>query len=91
MDIELHCTQSCATERLLRIINLTDETIEGGYLETVVNAKTMAHGSSLTIHTDYLCPISQLVPEDTIFFGGTLHERTSTEEFIRDSLTKGLP
>ena len=91
MDIESHRTQSCATKRLLRIPNLTDETVEGSCLATVVNAKIIARGSSLNINADYLCPISQLVPDDAIFFGRTLYEQTPADDFIRDSLTTGLP
>ena len=93
MDIESHRTQNRAAERALRSPNLTEEnldTIAGSCLATVANAELLSPGSSFSIHSDYLCPISQLVPEDAVIFGGTLYERSSADSLIRDALRKRL-
>ena len=66
MNIEPHRIQSRATEGSLRIPDLTDDTFEVGCLTIVVNAEIMAHGSSLNINADHLCPISQLVWERSL-------------------------
>ena len=90
MDIETHRTRRRAVERSLRLPNLTAEA-EGACLATVVNAELLSNASTLTISPDFLCPITQLVPEDAVIFADTLYERASAEGIIRDSLTKSLP
>ena len=92
-DIESHRRQGRANERALRSPNLTDqntEVVTASCLATVVNAELVNPSSSITINLDFLCPIAQLVPEDAVIFGGKLYERSSAEEFIRESLTKPL-
>ena len=92
MDVESQRTQRRAAERALRSPNLSiEETIEGSCLAAVVNAELLKPGSTLNIRSDFLCPITQLIPEDAIIFGDTLYDRSSAEQIIRDSLTKHLP
>ena len=57
-------------------------------LTTVANVEILA--GRLTISSDYLCPISLLIPEDAVMFGGMVYEQTSAEGIIRDSMTKRL-
>ena len=93
-DIESHRTHTRANERALRLPNLTDqdsEVISGSCLAAVVNAELQNRSCNLTINSEYLCPIAQLIPEDAVIFGGKLYERSSAEEYIRDLLTKSMP
>ena len=92
-DVELHRTHSRANERALRLPNPTDQSneITGSCLAAVVNVELQNRSCSLNINSDFLCPIAQLIPEDAVIFGGKLYERSSAEEFVRDSLTKQLP
>ena len=96
-SVESHRRQSRANERALRnasLPNLTEENnnaVTGSCLAAVVNAELVKPNSSLTVNSDFLCPITQLIPEDAVIFGGKLYERSSADEYIRDSLSKRLP
>ena len=94
-NIESHRSHGRANERALRttsLPNLTDENSEvtDSCLAVAVNAELVTN-SSLTINSDFLCPIAQLIPEDAVIFAGKLYERSSADAYIRDSLTKLLP
>ena len=91
MDIETYRTQRRAVTRSLRLPNLTEETVEGGCLAAIVNTELLLPSSTLTITSDFLCPITQLIPEDAVIFADTFYERASAEQIIRGSLTKDLP
>ena len=92
MSVEVHRTQRRATERALRSGNINDvQSIDGSCLATVVNAQLLLPNTTLTIQSDFLCPITQLIPEDAIIFGRKFYERESAEQIIRDSFTKFLP
>ena len=92
-NVELHRTQSRANERALCLPNLTDQNSEvtGSCFAVVVNAKLQNRSCNLNVNSDFLCLITQLIPEDAVIFGGKLYERSSAEEFIRDSLAKPIP
>ena len=90
MDIETYRTQRRASERSLRLPNLTEETVESN-LAVTINAELLRPSSTLTITSDFLCPITQLIPEDAVIFADTFYERASAEQIILGSLTKALP
>ena len=92
MSVEAHRTKRRATECALRSGNINDvQSIDGSCLATVVNAQLLLPNTTLTIQSDFLCPITQLIPEDAVIFGRKFYERESAEQIIRDSLTKFLP
>ena len=99
MSVEVYRTQCRATDRALRSGNINDvQSIDGSCLATVVNAQLLLPNTTLTIpnttltiQSDFLCPMTQLVPEDAVIFGRMLYEHESVEQIIRDSLTKFLP
>ena len=90
MDIETYRTQRRASERSSRLPNLAEETVESN-LAATINAELLCPSSTLTITSDFLCPITQLIPEDAVIFADTFYERASAEQIIRGSLTKALP
>ena len=59
-------------------------------MAVVVNTEIVNPTSSLTINSDFVCHIVQLIPEDAVIFGGKLYEQSSADNFICDSLTKQL-
>ena len=98
-EAEVQRSHSRSNERTTRIdasTNLTQEFVNsltgeehtGVMLATVANAEILA--GNLTINTDYVCPISLLIPEDAVIFGGSVYERASAEGIIRESMTKRL-
>ena len=54
-------------------------------------ANTMLMDDKITIGHDFICPLSQMIPEDPVLFGGTVYERELAEGYIKDSMTKVLP
>ena len=69
--------------------NLTEESVnrsDRALLATVANAEILT--GTITISPDYLCPLSQMIPEVPVMLGNTLFERSFAERYIRDSLTR---
>ena len=66
----------------------TGEEYTGVMLATVANVEILA--GNLTINSDYVCPISLLIPEDAVIFGGTVYRQNSAEGIICESMTKRL-
>ena len=67
------------TKRASRYVspNPTVESVnnsDGALLAAVANAEILA--GTITINSDYLCPLAQMIPEDPVIFGDTLFERT---------------
>ena len=54
-------------------------------------ANTMLMDGKITIGHDFICPLSQMIPEDPVLFGGTVYERELAEGYVKDSMTKVLP
>ena len=68
--------------------NLTEESVNRSdrvLLATVANAEILT--GTITISPDYLCPLSQMIPEVPVMLGNTLFERSFAERYICDSLT----
>ena len=87
-------TQNHFIERTFRytLPNLIEESVNdvnGVVSATVANAKILS--GLIKIHPDFLCQFSQMIPEDTVIFGGTLYKRSFANKYIRDLLTKRLP
>ena len=89
-EAETYCIQSRANDRTRN--NFSEESvteINGAMSAAVANAQIL--NGTININPDFLCPISQLIPEDAILFGGTLYERSYAEQYIRKALTIRLP
>ena len=98
MSVEVYRTQRRATDRALRSGNINDvHSIDGSCLATVVNAQLLLPNTTLTIpnttltiQSDFLCPMTQLVPEDAVIFGRMFYERESAKQIpvILETATK---
>ena len=71
-----------AIERTSReSLNLTEESVnrsDRALLATVANAKILT--GTITISPDYLCLLSQMIPEVPVILGNTLFERSYVEK-----------
>ena len=81
---EAQRTQTRFIERISRdtLPNLTEESVNdvnSVMLVTVANSEILS--GSITIHPDFLCLISQLIPENAIVFSGTLYERLFGDKY----------
>jgi len=79
VEAESQRTQDRATERASRCVspNPTVESVnerDGALLSAVGNTEVLAN--SITINPDYLCPLAQMIPENSVIFGDTFFERT---------------
>ena len=54
-------------------------------------ANAMLIDGKITIGHDFICPLSQMIPEDPVSFGGGVYERKFVEGYIKDSMIKVLP
>ena len=92
MSSKTYRTRRRATDCALRSGSIDDiQTIDNSCIVSVINAQLLTPNNTLTIKSDFLCPIARLVREDAVIFGGTLYKRESAKQIIRVLLTKSLP
>ena len=51
----------------------------------VANAPVMY--GKITVGNEIMCPLSKIIPEDPVLFGGTVYKCNYTEQYINQSMT----
>ena len=60
-------------------------------IECAIAANALLSDGKITIGHDFICPLSQMIPEDPVSFGGGVYKRELVEGYVKESLTKVLP
>ena len=81
-EAEANRTLSRAHERNQRVLEPVTCAI-------VANAMLME--GKINIGHDFICPLSQMIPEDPVLFGSRVYEREFVEGYVKDAMTKVLP
>ena len=82
LEVEANRTLSRTHERSQRVIEP---------ITCAIVANAMLMDGKISIGHDFICPLSQMIPEYPVSFAGRVYERQFVEGYIRDSMSKVLP